>query len=100
MDTNLPYTPRVSRALALAQKLSASSGLNYVGVEHVLLGLLELKESPAHDLIIATGLNPDDLGARLLAKYKESLPAPQNPVVPNIAEIAATLRKLADLLSA
>ena len=37
---NIPYTPRVKKVLALAQKEARALNHTYVGTEHVLLGLL------------------------------------------------------------
>jgi ATP-dependent Clp protease ATP-binding subunit ClpC len=41
MFGNVPYTPRVKKVLALAQKNAKSLRHTYVGTEHLLLGLLE-----------------------------------------------------------
>src|SRR3990172_5581802 len=37
---NIPYTPRVKKVLALAQKEAKALSHTYVGTEHILLGLL------------------------------------------------------------
>src|SRR3990172_8105348 len=37
---NIPYTPRVKKVLALAQKEAKALNHTYVGTEHILLGLL------------------------------------------------------------
>jgi ATP-dependent Clp protease ATP-binding subunit ClpA len=37
---NIPYTPRVKKVLALAQKEAKALNHKYVGTEHILLGLL------------------------------------------------------------
>src|SRR5262247_3286169 len=40
MIGNIPYTPRVKKVLALAAKEAKNLNHNYVGTEHILLGLL------------------------------------------------------------
>src|SRR5258707_524246 len=40
MIGNIPYTPRVKKVLALAQKEAKNLSHTYVGTEHILLGLL------------------------------------------------------------
>jgi ATP-dependent Clp protease ATP-binding subunit ClpC len=40
MIGNIPYTPRVKKVIALAQKEAKSLNHTYVGTEHLLLGLL------------------------------------------------------------
>lgn len=37
---NIPYTPRVKKALALASKEARALNHTYIGTEHILLGLL------------------------------------------------------------
>ena len=44
---NLPYTPRVKKVLALAQKEAKALSHTYVGTEHILLGLLREGEGVA-----------------------------------------------------
>jgi ATP-dependent Clp protease ATP-binding subunit ClpC len=44
---NVPYTPRVKKVLALAQKEAKQLNHNYVGTEHILLGLLREGEGAA-----------------------------------------------------
>ncbi|MEZ0297880.1 MAG: Clp protease N-terminal domain-containing protein, partial [Candidatus Methylacidiphilales bacterium] len=40
MSGNIPYTPRVKKVLALANKEAKALNHSYVGTEHILLGLL------------------------------------------------------------
>ena len=47
MIGNIPYTPRVKKVLALAQKEAKQLSHNYVGTEHILLGLLREGEGAA-----------------------------------------------------
>ncbi len=47
MVGNIPYTPRVKKVLALAQKEAKALNHNYVGTEHILLGLLREGEGAA-----------------------------------------------------
>jgi ATP-dependent Clp protease ATP-binding subunit ClpC len=47
MMGNIPYTPRVKKVLALSQKEAKQLNHNYVGTEHILLGLLREGEGAA-----------------------------------------------------
>lgn len=47
MVGNIPYTPRVKKVLALAQKEANALSHSYVGTEHILLGLLREGEGVA-----------------------------------------------------
>jgi ATP-dependent Clp protease ATP-binding subunit ClpC len=44
---NIPYTPRVKKVLALAQKEAKMLNHSYIGTEHILLGLLREGEGVA-----------------------------------------------------
>src|SRR3989441_5918462 len=53
MVGNIPYTPRVKKVLALAQKEAKQLNHNYVGTEHILLGLLREGEGQAARILKA-----------------------------------------------
>jgi ATP-dependent Clp protease ATP-binding subunit ClpC len=53
MVGNIPYTPRVKKVLALAQKEAKQLNHNYVGTEHILLGLLREGEGAAARILKA-----------------------------------------------
>jgi len=55
--TNIPYTPRVKKVLALSQKEAQLLEHSYVGTEHLLLGLLREGEGVAARVL--TSLNVD-----------------------------------------
>ena len=49
--TTRPYTTRAQRVLSLADAASASLGHEYIGVEHLLLGLLDEKTGIAAQIL-------------------------------------------------
>jgi len=53
MMGNIPYTPRVKKVLALSQKEAKQLNHNYVGTEHILLGLLREGEGAAARILKA-----------------------------------------------
>src|ERR1051325_3111478 len=57
MIGSVPYTPRVKKVLALAQKEARALNHTYVGTEHLLLGLL--REGDGVAARVLTGLNVD-----------------------------------------
>lgn len=57
MIGNVPYTPRVKKAIALAQKEAKSLNHTYVGTEHILLGLLREGDGVAPKVLRALGLD-------------------------------------------
>ena len=45
---NLPFTPRAKKVLELAVEEASSLGHNYIGTEHLLLGLIKENEPRSH----------------------------------------------------
>lgn len=54
-----PYTTRAMRALELADATAAQLGTEYVGTEHLLIGLLEEKSGPAAQLLSHLGVTTE-----------------------------------------
>jgi ATP-dependent Clp protease ATP-binding subunit ClpC len=50
------YTTRAKRALELADSAAARRGREYIGTEHLLLGLLEERTGPAAQLLNDMGV--------------------------------------------
>jgi ATP-dependent Clp protease ATP-binding subunit ClpA len=55
-DGHLPFTPLAKRALELTTKEALSLGHNYVGCEHLLLGLLATEQGLASKVLRRMGL--------------------------------------------
>jgi ATP-dependent Clp protease ATP-binding subunit ClpC len=60
------FTPRAMQALTLAVKEAETLNHNYVGTEHVLLGLLQLKEGVCARVFHRLGVEAVDLRLRVL----------------------------------
>lgn len=56
-----PYTSRAQRALELAESASANLGHEYIGTEHLLIGLLEEKTGPAAKILNHLGVTTDQV---------------------------------------
>jgi len=54
-----PFTTRAQRALALADAEASALGDEFVGTEHVLLGLLAERTGPAAQMLALLGVTPD-----------------------------------------
>ncbi|HSI12014.1 MAG TPA: Clp protease N-terminal domain-containing protein [Chthoniobacter sp.] len=55
--TKPPYTPRVKKVLALANRQAKLLGHNYVGTEHLLLGLLKEHTGVGAEILKKHGLD-------------------------------------------
>lgn len=54
---DLPLSPRAKRVLDLAMREARNMGVNYVGTEHILLGLVSENEGVAGQVMAAMGLD-------------------------------------------
>jgi excisionase family DNA binding protein len=54
-----PQTPRLSRAIQLGGQYAASRGLDYIGTEHLLIGLCEEGENVASQMLLNMGITLD-----------------------------------------
>lgn len=76
----LPFTPRAKKVLELAVEEASSLGHNYIGTEHLLLGLIRENEGVAAQVLLNLGLKleevkeiigSDDMNAPIPPKEKK-----------------------------
>ncbi len=74
---HIPFTPRAKKVLELSLREALALGHNYIGTEHILLGLVREGEGVAAQVLVKLGA---DLGRvrqqviRLLAGYEDEGP--------------------------
>ena len=54
---DIPFTPRAKKALELSAEEARSLGHNYIGTEHILLGLLREEEGVASQVLLSLGID-------------------------------------------
>jgi ATP-dependent Clp protease ATP-binding subunit ClpA len=64
---HLPFMPRAKRALERAHREAIALGDRDIGVEHLLLGLLDPRRNMAVELLRHLGANPEVVRTRVLA---------------------------------
>jgi len=64
---DVPFAPRAKKALELAAEEARSLGHNYIGTEHILLGLLREEEGIASQVILSLGLDLKRVKDEILA---------------------------------
>lgn len=79
----LPQTPRVKRAIELAANEATQLGVNYVGDEHILLGLLHDSESVAGSVLASLGMTLD----RARSMLRELTCEPEQPAPAQAGDI-------------
>jgi thiamine-phosphate pyrophosphorylase len=70
----LPLTPRVKKALELAAKEAKKLGHNYIGTEHILLGLLQEQDGIAAQVLVRLGLTLKEIRREVLAILGHAMP--------------------------
>jgi ATP-dependent Clp protease ATP-binding subunit ClpC len=63
---HIPFTPRAKKALELSLREALQFGHNYIGTEHILLGLLNEKDGAAAQVVSACGVNPEQVRQRVI----------------------------------
>jgi ATP-dependent Clp protease ATP-binding subunit ClpA len=69
---HLPFMPRAKRALERAQREALALGDRDIGVEHVLLGLLDPQSNTAVELLRHLDTDPQVVRSRILADLGEA----------------------------
>ncbi len=69
---HIPFTPCAKKALELALRESLHLGHNYIGTEHILLGLLREGKGAGVQAMVAAGAQLDQLRDTVLALLKQT----------------------------
>jgi ATP-dependent Clp protease ATP-binding subunit ClpC len=69
-----PFTARSKKVLELSLREALQRGHNYIGTEHILLGLAKLTDGPAHDLLARHGVSSDQVRLAVGARLEEGPP--------------------------
>jgi ATP-dependent Clp protease ATP-binding subunit ClpC len=84
VTAHIPFTPQAKQVLRLALSEALRFGHNYIGTEHVLLGLIQEKDGVAARVLADAGADLPRVRAevvRLLAQY-QSRPGPDADASP------------------
>ena len=74
----LPQTPRAKKAIELAMAEARETGINYVGTEHMLIGLVREEEGVAAQILLNLGVTAEKARAGLLQLREEKLLVPDD----------------------
>ena len=72
---HIAFRPEGKQAIEQARRASDDLGHDWVGTEHLLLGLIRVEESPAAGILRSLGFTPDELRGTVTAKIAERLAA-------------------------
>jgi len=68
----IPFTPRAKKCLELGLREAVRLGHNYIGTEHILLGILRECQGLAVDLLRDQGVSPDGLRAAVIEELAQA----------------------------
>jgi ATP-dependent Clp protease ATP-binding subunit ClpC len=71
---DLPFTPRSKKALELSAEEARSLGHNYIGTEHLLLGLIREEEGVASQVLMNLGLDLETVRNKIMEVLGSELP--------------------------
>jgi ATP-dependent Clp protease ATP-binding subunit ClpC len=93
-----PITPRAKKVLDFAQREAISLGHNYVGTEHILLGLLDENEGVAARILFDLDVDSEKVRSAVIRIIGTGDPRDPENDQAVLAEIRDTLVRIADAL--
>ena len=100
----IPFTPRAKKVLELSLREATSLGHNYIGTEHILLGLIRENEGVAAQILIDFDADPDGVRSEIVdmlsgpgrrgARASEPRPPFDPPSPPFTPEVGEELQRL------
>ncbi len=96
---DIPFTPRAKKALELAAEEARSLGHNYIGTEHILLGLIREGEGVASQVLLNLGLDLNTVRNEVMELLGSAVPefgaAPAKTKTPALDAFGRDLTALA-----
>jgi len=95
---HIPFTPRAKNALELSLREALQLGHNYIGTEHILLGLIREGKGGAVEVLVALGADPAAVRRQVISQIHGARgdPGAEVPGVP-AAERTVLARAAANL---
>ncbi len=107
LSGHIPFTPRAKKSLELALREALQLGDNYIGTEHILLGMHREGTGVAAQVLTRLGVQLQPLRIQVIALSPGSTPQPVEAMRPRrlavqarAASIEARLQELSDRLDA
>jgi hypothetical protein len=75
---HVPFTPRAKKVLELSLREAIGLGHNYIGTEHILLGLVREGEGVAATVLVSLGADLDRVRAHVIEALSGHQPGPRD----------------------
>jgi ATP-dependent Clp protease ATP-binding subunit ClpC len=82
-----PFTPRAKKVLELSLREALQHGHNYIGTEHMLLGLVREGEGVAVQVLVSTGNNLAEVRLRVLRVMVAEATGPSEDLLAGASEL-------------
>ena len=69
---HIPFTPRAKKSLLLSLREAEARHENYIGIEHLTLALVGMKDGAVPPILSALGASPTTLRAAILDRYRKA----------------------------
>ena len=79
---DIPFTPKAKKVIELAMDEARRLGHNYIGTEHLLLGLIKEGEGVASHVLMNVGLDLNKVRAEVIKLLGSSTPGASDPGMP------------------
>jgi ATP-dependent Clp protease ATP-binding subunit ClpC len=94
VDGQIPFTPEAKRLLERALREAVRMSHNYIGTEHLLLGLLRLQDAVGYRVLLDLGADPEEIRSVVLELIDTR---PERRHLPNDPEVVAVLGRAVDV---
>jgi hypothetical protein len=69
---HIPFTPRAKKSLELSLREAKALDDNYIGLQHLALALLAMRDGMVPAILSALGASPPSLRAAILNRYRKA----------------------------
>jgi len=91
----VPFSPQAKKALELSLREALRLGHNYIGTEHILLGVLGTAEAKGSSVVEVLGVGTEEVRARVLEAVGKNGPASLSSQSPALVEALQRARQVA-----
>jgi ATP-dependent Clp protease ATP-binding subunit ClpA len=91
-EGHIPFTPRVKRVLELSLREALQLGHDYIGTEHILLGLIRDGEGVAIHVLVELGADPNQVRQQVVGMAHGSRTRPGRGGRPEPADVIVARR--------
>ena len=99
-EGDIPFTPRVKKVLQLASTEARSLNYNYIGTEHILLGLLKEGEGVAAQILASLDIDVDTVRTEVLKALDPNfIPSEAGDQAESLGDASASDEKMPALKS-